>query len=350
MINLKKYFPALTGLRAIAAYLVFFHHALPYPNSSVFWHKMVFAGYTGVTLFFVLSGFLITYQYNKFSGSTSYNTYLVKRFARIYPLYFLWTLLILLWQKDFELLHWFLNITLLKGFFDAYKFSGIGPGWSLTVEACFYILAPILFIMFRRNGFVTITMLILTGSTLVVFAKAYYATSFVDSLGFMLDFTFFGHCFEFYCGYLVAHYYRELATLPQKNYYTTAGFLLTLLGFGLIAWTSDQVWFVENNKAIMYSIGINNFCLPVVIGLLLFGLITENTILSRLLSTNFFQIVGKSSYAFFLIHSGIAYEVFYFHLLPNKWIIFLALNALAILLYYAVERPLYFWITKKALT
>ncbi len=347
MENLKIYLPALTGLRALAAYLVFVHHALPSNTNSPIWNKLIFASQTGVTIFFVLSGFLIAYKYNPVSGAIHYKSYLVKRFARIYPLYLLLTILILLWQKNFDPWHWFLNITFLKGLFDAYKFSGIGPGWSLTVELFFYLAAPVLFSMFRRNGLVTLLIIILAGSTLVVLSRAYYNTSFLNSLGFMLNFTFFGHCFAFYCGYLVAEYYREFHQGSKQSFFTTFGFLLTSAGIGLVAYTSDKVWFLENQQTVMWSTSIINFVLPITIGFLLYGLITENTILARLLSTNFLQLFGRSSYAFFLIHSGLIYEFFYFHFSTNRLIIFLALNALAILLYYAVEKPLYFWITRR---
>jgi peptidoglycan/LPS O-acetylase OafA/YrhL len=54
--------PALTGIRAIAAYLVFFHH---YPIPQLVYGEMDFFRefHIGVTLFYVLSGFLITYRY-----------------------------------------------------------------------------------------------------------------------------------------------------------------------------------------------------------------------------------------------------------------------------------------------
>ncbi|QNF31431.1 acyltransferase [Adhaeribacter swui] len=342
----NKYFPALTGLRALAAYLVFFHHAFPANTSSVYWNQMVFAGQSGVTIFFVLSGFLISYKYNPVSGRIDYKNYLLKRFARIYPLYMLLTVLILVWQNDANSRHWFLNLTLLKGFFDAYKFTGIGPGWSLTVEACFYLLAPLLFSLFRLNGLVTLLILILSGGTLVVLAKAYYATIFFNSLSFMLGYTFFGRCFEFYCGYLVAQYYRQASVLSQNKLFTIMGLLLTLAGIGLVGFTSNIVWFTEESYAVKWSTAINNFCLPVAIGILLYGLITENTLFARILATKPAQVLGKSSYAFFLIHSGLIYEFFYFHLSTSRFLIFLALNGLAIILYYTLEKPLYTQITR----
>ncbi len=48
---------------------------------------------------------------------------------------------------------------------------------------------------------------------------------------------------------------------------------------------------------------ISNFVLPVFgVSLLFWGFLTEETLLRKLLSTKLFQVVGRSSYAFYLIH------------------------------------------------
>ena len=65
----KNYFPALTGIRAVAAYMVFFHHFNPLHalKEGNLWARLlnpVFEeGHIGVSIFFVLSGFLITVRY-----------------------------------------------------------------------------------------------------------------------------------------------------------------------------------------------------------------------------------------------------------------------------------------------
>ena len=59
------YLPALTGVRALAAYLVFLHHFNPFQPQGVtqFLHRIVLEFHIGVPIFFVLSGFLITLRY-----------------------------------------------------------------------------------------------------------------------------------------------------------------------------------------------------------------------------------------------------------------------------------------------
>jgi len=150
-----KYFDSLTGIRAVAAYMVFFHHYNPLQESNVlygFLNEM----YIGVTLFFVLSGFLITYRYMDIDNF-SFKSYMVNRIARIYPIYFILTTITFIVQaiiyefKFTQLLVYGLNISMLRGFFDQFKFTGIAQGWTLTIEETFYLLAPLLFILLKRN-------------------------------------------------------------------------------------------------------------------------------------------------------------------------------------------------------
>src|SRR5436853_352766 len=79
-----RYFPGLDGLRAIAALLVVFHHA----RTHRLWG--VLEGWNGVTLFFVLSGFLITtlaLREEDERGALRWRAFFVRRGFRILPVY-----------------------------------------------------------------------------------------------------------------------------------------------------------------------------------------------------------------------------------------------------------------------
>jgi peptidoglycan/LPS O-acetylase OafA/YrhL len=81
----------LTGLRFYAAMWVFLYHFSVYIGlGNIFFDK----GYLGVDIFFVLSGFILTYAYQKsfFGEKITFKTYchfIIKRFAKIYPLHIL---------------------------------------------------------------------------------------------------------------------------------------------------------------------------------------------------------------------------------------------------------------------
>ena len=78
----------MTGLRGVAALYVFLFHMdrWPYIHRG-FVSNIIDQGAIGMTIFFVLSGFVLAYQYS--AKPVGYRTYAVNRFARIYPIYFL---------------------------------------------------------------------------------------------------------------------------------------------------------------------------------------------------------------------------------------------------------------------
>ena len=94
----KIFFPSLNGLRFIAAFVVIIHHLeqikLFFGLPSLFyrWHFIKIVGELGVTLFFTLSGFLITYlllaEKERF-GTVFVKAFYIRRVLRIWPLYYL---------------------------------------------------------------------------------------------------------------------------------------------------------------------------------------------------------------------------------------------------------------------
>lgn len=158
----KQFFPALTGFRAIAAWMIFIYHFFPFKNINHSYPKwiaqFIWEFHIGVDMFFVLSGFLITYRYFD-QHPINFKKYMVNRMARIYPMYFILTALVFVvsffqtgWssQKTMEAL---LSFTMTKAIFTDYIFVGISQGWTLTIEEIFYISAPLYFVLIRKNKF-----------------------------------------------------------------------------------------------------------------------------------------------------------------------------------------------------
>src|SRR5918998_5183317 len=93
----KVYFPGLNGLRFFAAMLVVFGHVELLKEyhgySNIHSNLAVYElGRMGVTFFFVLSGFLISYLLfaeQKSAGTISIRKFYIRRVLRIWPLYFL---------------------------------------------------------------------------------------------------------------------------------------------------------------------------------------------------------------------------------------------------------------------
>lgn len=159
----EKHIESLDGLRGVAILLVFFFHYLPRnPHNPLSW--LASLGWSGVDLFFVLSGFLITgILYDTRGSSNFFKVFYARRALRLLPLYGLAVGLVLLvsvllrtplsW-KAIPFYVYGSNVMLaVKGgvpdftpFFDCVHF------WSLSLEEQFYSLWPlVIFFVPRRR-------------------------------------------------------------------------------------------------------------------------------------------------------------------------------------------------------
>jgi peptidoglycan/LPS O-acetylase OafA/YrhL len=300
-------YPALTGVRAVGATVVFFDHFPLWADLHLTINVMAF--------FFVLSGFLIVRIYYEHVelGRKWLSRYFVNRFARIYPVYFLLLGITVCIQHDFRPWVLLTNYTLTHGLFHGME-RLIQPSWSLTVEECFYFLAPSFMVLARRRNFFApfaLASLLL----LAALAVSRLGMAFLGTPGFVLDVTFFGHFVEFFAGFYLA---LCLMRLEKKapidvpgNKYTMAG----LAGVSLVAMAMIIVYQRTplNFRAVIL---LNNFLIPFPIIVLYWGLIRENTVLSRLLSSNGCGLLGRASYSFYLLHAMIIDYISVPYLLP----------------------------------
>lgn len=150
----KIYLPGLNGLRAIAAFAVIFSHiGLHLDMFGLVKGKGYDLGSFGVTIFFTLSGFLITYLllYEKeIKRSIAIKKFYIRRILRIWPLYFIY-LLIVLFYIDFKFNSdiWYYILIAPNIPFALNAAAGgtlfipfIGHYWSLGVEEQFYAFWP----------------------------------------------------------------------------------------------------------------------------------------------------------------------------------------------------------------
>lgn len=352
MILKKEYFTSLTGIRAIAAYLVYFNHFFLYhPVFSKTAFDIFNELHIGVTIFFVLSGFLICYRYFDYER-IDFKSFMRKRFARIYPMYFILTTItfICFWiyKAQYSITYlkiYFLNITFLRGFFQEYIYSGIGQGWSLTVEEMFYFLALLFFILIKKKRiflFIIPVGFIGLGLFLVYFFNGINQYGFktfglMKTNLFMLNLTFFGRITEFFIGIGLALLVRKYQDSFKTKYFTAIG---TTVIIGCVYWL--MLLKVENGdgKDCYLGILINNLILPLFgIAPLFWGLINEKTIFSKIMSSRLFVLLGKSSYSFYLIHIGV-FVTLLNKISTNFLFEFVVLNLVSVLLYLYVETPL----------
>ncbi|WP_052911428.1 acyltransferase family protein [Riemerella anatipestifer] len=351
MNNNKLFFPALTGYRAIAAWMIFIYHFFPFKNESHSYPKwianIVWEFHIGVDMFFVLSGFLITYRYFN-ENPIDFKKYMVNRFARIYPMYFLITVGVFIsgyltsgiWTQE-KTIEALLSFTMTKALFKDYFLGGVAQGWTLTLEEMFYVTAPLYFILIRKRKI----WLYLLPILIFIFGfgmKEIFSNFF--NLGGFLQKNIAVYIIEFFVGIGLALFInrqsKRIQILKNKVAYVGIGFILVyLIGMQYFRAVFD----LKYDPAVFVSMGVLSL---LGIAPLLWGLIHERTFISKILSTPFMVLLGKSSYIFYLIHKGFIPIFINDNICSNKLFIFVILNIISIVLFKYIEEPANLWIRK----
>jgi peptidoglycan/LPS O-acetylase OafA/YrhL len=169
--------PELDGLRGTAIFLVILFHytggetAIPTGTFAAYLQRFTIMGWTGVDLFFVLSGFLIGGILMDVKTSDSYyKTFYLRRFFRIIPVYYVWILAYILLMgvsSRFVQAQSFSGRAPILGFaiYEHFLFlqnlllvglpgiagAWFGHTWSLAVEEQFYLISPLVVRVLTRR-------------------------------------------------------------------------------------------------------------------------------------------------------------------------------------------------------
>ena len=327
-------FPALDGLRAIAAVLVvFFHYGGPD------WLQ----GWAGVQMFFVLSGFLITtlmLREERRTGEISLKEFYLRRAFRILPVYFV---ILLVTAVGSALFGTFVSIGIgpaLKYFLTfTNEFAGASPygqSWSLGIEQKFYLVWPLVAIALgtvvlkRRAGAAALGMLL--ALVIVNFTTSH------SNPGWPL------HYFSILTGVLLAvalHSRRGFALLrpltnPVAQVIVSIGFIGVHLSVKPIAGFVDGINGIPGHVLVIPVYALAT-------AVLLTALIAPGPA-TTFLSTKPMQFVGERSYSLYLVQTIAATVIWFFWpalsgLGQSVMVTALGL-ALASVLYVTVEIPM----------
>lgn len=161
----RRDLPALTGIRFIAALLVFFGHVVdprhlgntklaePFRDhgvTAVLATISTPATHMAMSCFFILSGFVISWSTKPGERMTSFWR---RRVVKIFPSHAVtWALAMVLFASAFTANYGVMNLFFLNTWFTERSFWGgaNGPAWSLNAEMLFYLLFPLLLIPIKR--------------------------------------------------------------------------------------------------------------------------------------------------------------------------------------------------------
>ncbi|MDE2575036.1 MAG: acyltransferase [Rhodospirillales bacterium] len=152
--------PGLTGLRGVGAMWVFIYHAQVVQNNPLF-----DAGYMGVDVFFILSGFVLSHAYSMQGWSSNGYLYFFRaRMARLYPMHLtaliLLLVLVLLWPHftapfapgKFSGSELAASIFLVQSWGFGNPDPWNGPAWSLSAEMFASLIFPAVLIAARKSS------------------------------------------------------------------------------------------------------------------------------------------------------------------------------------------------------
>jgi peptidoglycan/LPS O-acetylase OafA/YrhL len=315
-------------------------------------HEFLAVGAQGVSFFFVLSGFVLTWSARP---GTSPTTFWWRRFARIWPLHIVALILAVpifysvdpdpaqWWVKPFSVGVLLLSVVLAQGWSTSptILFSGNPAAWTLSCEAFFYALHPALNRILRRSG---LRRALLVAAAVVLGATVFFLLrAGVPALRLDLVPPPVVRLWEFVLGMALARAFQAgwLPRLRPAVAYTA------LLAGALAVW-----WIPHHGQHLRGAMRFTEV-VPVVIGLLC-AMVIVTAVSHELrggrshLASQVLVRLGEWSYAFYLLHATFIYAAR--HLTGGSFVVawsnvawhvpFLLVSLLAAALaHHAIERP-----------
>jgi peptidoglycan/LPS O-acetylase OafA/YrhL len=309
---------ALTALRFFAALSIVLHHL----RGSFGINVNAFQGWNfgvAVSLFFVLSGFVLQYSYGHISRQSEIRSFYFKRVFRIWPLHLICAVLaILLIPNLLEnsvrgVLILTSNLFLVQGWvpIPEYYFSINPVSWSISVEVFFYLLFPALTVALRRQGVLILLFVTFIITILIISAGGKFPNYSVDAAN---EITSHGliyinpitRLFEFVLGMSTASVYKKVQFIP--NSMLASIFEIVILSTAVL-WVSplgrmfDQMLNIQNHGLAMYwgYTGAGLIWCAVI-----FILAFNKGFISRILQNKIFVFLGEISFALYMIHYPIS--------------------------------------------
>lgn len=328
------YFPELDGLRALAILLVIVHHSwvvagapkivVPVGGIGVDLTPVFATGHVGVNLFFVLSGFLLSFPfltaYFQRRPAPSVRKYYMRRFLRIAPAFYVAVLL----QVALGTTRWFLggseawqtipaHLTFLFNFSPLAQSAINGAFWTLSIEVQFYLVLPlIMYLVIKRRSVLAVFGIIALGLGWRIVIFQIYAGD-LNELIFNSEYQLPYQLLQFSVGiaacaiYLWIHHRRQwVMRSPQRM--RLLGMGLSLIGVIVVAWLCYRLVNVSFWKG-----GLDYYFLKIGItigfGCLLLGTLYAPAAVRRVWHNSPARLIGIVSYGMYLWHFPLLYWI-----------------------------------------
>ena len=355
-IRVKTHLDALTGLRYLAAFTVLIGHMggnLPWPKVRIYFGS---ASALGMPIFFALSGFLMTYNYSaafrqRFGGTL--RSYYVARIARIYPVYLIALALYFSFSGNFfhdannrphdtvkslayilTLTQSWVHIPVFTDYFHprTVTLAYMGVAWSVSVEAFFYLVFPLLAIPVAR--YISSRKRLVIGCSGVFAAYLAFNYAVVASLApsdflgqsfgmtrgwWLLYLSPFAHFGTFSTGALLGQYYlnsqvpalstgddSQILASTRHSWWAGAGLLsgaaVALLGMNYWFYVLPTIDPTFSPAPSWLRMSASNILYVPLCAIVIYQLASFPCLARRLMGSRLMVQLGEMSYCMYLIH------------------------------------------------
>ncbi|UVK54042.1 acyltransferase [Mesorhizobium sp. AR02] len=313
----------LTALRAFAALSIFIHHLKSFGIDASQSIRNMDLG-CAVSFFFVLSGFVLSYSFaGRFFDWRDVRHFVFQRFFRLWPVHMLCSFFALVTlHGPASLLTAYLTTTLQSSWIPTYgtAYAYNGVSWSISVELFFYLLLPFILIL-RPNQ----VMLVICGWTLAVlgllaFTAVLPGPVFPPSserpwLDFYVTDASFVQLFpplrtvEFLSGIAVYQLFR-LRRIPAGWLASTQ--IAAIACLVLYAGVHDEITrSLADHASVMASVAYREYGMYPVFAALVYVFAHQSGAVTRVLSCRPLIFCGEISFAFYMIHQIVIFNLAY---------------------------------------
>lgn len=350
---MRSNLPALTSLRFFAAAAIFALHA----EQIAGFPKGNFAGFTlnqGVSFFYVLSGFILHYNYRDGATQNGWMSFVTLRFCRLWPLHVAGLLLAsaLAWADIVSWYHAYLSLPKLLGIIfmmhawspDNHVYFAInGVSWSLSVEMFFYACFPAVSRSASKSPLQTMALVSIPVAILLFFARATH----VDLASGIYNINPLVRLPEFVTGILIAEWRarQHKPSIVNRRLWTSAE-CLSLLVLALCNWVAPIAFsWAFAHLGISIGIYLRGFFSAIPCAAVIYIFSMQRGAVSGSMNWRPLILLGKASFALYVIHQPIQKFMAVRLIGMNPWELTAACAlvtiSIAIVLHRLIEIPAY---------